>query len=239
MQIYCLVKRVLDYQSKFVTDGKKVYSESGKFIINPFDEIAVEEAIRKKEQGICSRVTVVSVGSDEQAIRYAMSMGADDGVLLKCSEELTSIQTSQVLVNYFQGVDFSVIFAGKQAIDTDSSQVAARVAAGLGCSFAAYASKIDFNGDEIVVEKEVDDGIEVVSLRKPCVITVDLRLNTPRFPPLPAVLKAKQKPLEVIEITPIIDDSIELVNLEIPAKQRQRKLTQSVEEFVNELKRIL
>ncbi|MCS6893511.1 MAG: electron transfer flavoprotein subunit beta/FixA family protein [Deltaproteobacteria bacterium] len=239
MEVLCLAKRVLDYQSKLSISDMRVLSESGRYILNPFDEIAIEEAVRWKEKGLVNKIIVLSVGEDEQAIRYGLSMGADCGVLIKTPEVNDPLFVSKTIFNYCKGRDFKIILAGKQAIDTDSGQIPARVASLLNWPFIPYASKIDIYDSTVVVEKEVDKGIEVVSARIPCVITVDLRLNTPRFPPLPAVLKAKQKPVDVVQPDFEAGQVIEIQSLQIPTKVRQRRQTTSVSEFVDEIKKIL
>ncbi|MCS6961752.1 MAG: electron transfer flavoprotein subunit beta/FixA family protein [Deltaproteobacteria bacterium] len=239
MRILCLCKRVLDYQTRLTISGTQVISDNGKFILNPFDEIAVEEAVRLKESGVASELVALSVGSDEQPVRYALSMGCDKGILIKSEETSDPVYVSSVIADYIKNQVFDLVLCGKQAIDTDSGQIPGRIAGLLNWPFVAYASKITCNQNNIIVEKEVDQGIEVVETPLPAIVTVDLRLNTPRFPPLPAVLKAKSKPLEVITTDMLSNPSVTVMSLSIPSKERKRQVVDNVDDFLKILSQAL
>lgn len=239
MRVLCLCKKVFDYQSRLSVQGTQVLPENGKYIINPFDEIAVEEAVRLKEAGLVSEIVALSVGIDEQPIRYALSMGCDRGVLIRSDEYSDPQVVSKLIVDYVSKNDFKLLLCGKQAIDTDSGQIPGRVAGILSWRLLSYASKIQLQPDCVVVEKEVDKGIEVIKAPLPAVITVDLRLNTPRLPPLPAVLKAKSKPLDVIQPEISYESQLFVLHHDIPKRERKKQVVKTVDEFYSILKEVL
>lgn len=241
MKVLVCIKRVLDYQFKLYVDALEVRNEGDKFIMSLFDEIAVEEAVRLKEAGLASSVVVVSVGQKEAEaqLRYALSMGCDEAFLITGLKTGHPRSVAKALSRFAQQIAPSIILMGKQAIDTDSSQVPQRLAAELNWDFAGFASKISVADGAVEVEKEVDYGIEVVRVQIPCVISVDLRLNSPRLPPLPAVLKAKSKPLNEIDAHSLnVEDDADytLVSRELFKQQRLQKEVKSVDELVSELR---
>jgi electron transfer flavoprotein beta subunit len=203
MKVLVAVKRVVDFNVKIrvKSDGSGVELASVKMSMNPFDEIAVEEAVRLKEKGKVSEIVAVSVGpaKSQETIRTALSMGADRGILVETPDNLSiePLAVAKLLKGVIAVEQPSFIILGKQAIDDDCGQTGQMLAALLGWPQATFASKIVVESDAALVTREVDGGLETLSLRLPAVITTDLRLNEPRYPSLPNIMKAKKKPLEV------------------------------------------
>lgn len=220
MKILVPIKRVPDYQARIKVkgDGSGIETEGIKWIVNPFDEIAVEEALRLKEGGKASEVIVVSVGPQDVAtqLRYAMAMGADSGILVTTSGEVDSDLASRILVEIFRRGEYGLILMGKQAIDSDASQTPQLLAARLNLPQACFASKVVLEGDRAVVTREVDGGLETIRVPVPAVISTDLRLNEPRYASLPGIMKAKKKPLEEIPI--------ESLGVDVSCKVRVRRM---------------
>ncbi len=203
MKVLVAVKRVVDFNVKIrvKSDGSGVELASVKMSMNPFDEIAVEEAVRLKEKGKVSEIVAVSIGpaKSQETIRTALSMGADRGILVETPDNLTvePLAVAKLLKGVIGAEQPSFIILGKQAIDDDFGQTGQMLAALLGWPQATFASKIVVENDAALVTREVDGGLETLRLRLPAVITTDLRLNEPRYPSLPNIMKAKKKPLEV------------------------------------------
>jgi electron transfer flavoprotein beta subunit len=203
MKVLVAVKRVVDFNVKIrvKSDGSGVELASVKMSMNPFDEIAVEEAVRLKEKGKVSEIVAVSIGpaKSQETIRTALSMGADRGILVETPENLTvePLTVAKLLKGVIAAEQPAFIILGKQAIDDDYGQTGQMLAALLGWPQATFASKILVESDAALVTREVDGGLETLRLRLPAVITTDLRLNEPRYPSLPNIMKAKKKPLEV------------------------------------------
>jgi electron transfer flavoprotein beta subunit len=203
MKVLVAVKRVVDFNVKIrvKSDGSGVELASVKMSMNPFDEIAVEEAVRLKEKGIVTEIVAVSIGpsKSQETIRTALSMGADRGILVETPEGLAiePLAVAKLLKGVIAAEKPSCIILGKQAIDDDCGQTGQMLAALLGWPQATFASKIVLEGDGALVTREVDGGLETLRLKLPAVITTDLRLNEPRYPSLPNIMKAKKKPLEV------------------------------------------
>ncbi len=204
MKIFVPLKRVPDYQAKVRVkpDGSGIITDGVKWIVNPFDEIAVEEALRLKEAGKATEVVVACVGPSDTAaqLRYAMAMGADRGMLATYDGPLDSDLASRALAALYKREEFGLIIMGKQAIDSDAGQTAQLIAERLGLAQACFASKVVLEDSAVVVTREIDGGLEVLRVPLPCVISTDLRLNEPRYAPLPGIMKAKKKPLEEIPI---------------------------------------
>jgi electron transfer flavoprotein beta subunit len=204
MKIFVPVKRVPDYQAKIKVkpDGSGIETDGIKWIVNPFDEIAVEEALRLKEAGKATEVVVVGIGPDDVAtqLRYAMAMGADSGVLVKYGGEIDSDLASRVLAAVYRQGEYGLVLMGKQSIDSDASQTPQLLATRLGLPQACFASKLVLEGGTLTVSREVDGGLETVRLPAPAVVSTDLRLNEPRYASLPGIMKAKKKPLTEIAI---------------------------------------
>lgn len=242
MKILVPLKRVPDYQAKIKVkaDGSGIETEGTKWIVNPFDEIAVEEAIRLKEAGKATEVVVVSVGHADvqQQMRYAMAMGADSGILVQTDRPVDSDLASRALVEVFKRGAYGLVILGKQAIDSDCSQTPQLLAARLNLPQACFASKVVIDAGFATVTREVDGGLETIKLPMPCVISTDLRLNEPRYAPLPGIMKAKKKPLEEIKLEDLgLDLSLRLKvhKLTPPSKRQAGRKVQSVEELVKAL----
>lgn len=202
MKILVPVKRVIDYNVKVrvKTDGTGVDLANVKMSMNPFDEIAVEEAVRLKEKGVATEVIAVSCGDAkcQETLRTALAIGADRGILVETSEELQPLAVAKLLKALVDKEQPSLIILGKQAIDDDANQTGQMLAALADLPQATFASKVDVDGDRVTVTREVDGGLETLSLIVPAVITTDLRLNEPRYVTLPNIMKAKKKPLDTV-----------------------------------------
>src|SRR6185295_2703757 len=199
MKILVPVKRVVDYNVKIrvKSDGSGVELANVKMSMNPFDEIAVEEAIRLKEKGQATEIVVVSVGPAQAAetIRTGLAMGADRGILVKTDTMPEPLAVAKILKAIVDEEQPGLVILGKQAIDDDSNQVGQMLAALTGRPQGTFASKVEIDGDSVKVTRAVDGGLETVSLKSPAIVTTDLRLNEPRYASLPNIMKAKAKPL--------------------------------------------
>lgn len=202
MKILTAVKRVLDFNIKvrLKEDGTNVDLASAKMAMNPFDEIAVEEAVRLKEAGIADEVIAVSLGtkSCQETLRSALAMGADRAILVECNAELQPLAVAKLLAAIAQREEPDLIILGKQAIDDDACQTGQMVAALLDWPQATFASRLEISGTCAIVEREIDGGRETLQMPLPCLVTTDLRLNEPRYVTLPNIMKAKTKPLAVV-----------------------------------------
>ncbi len=200
MKILVPVKRVVDYNVKVRVkpDGTGVDLANVKMSMNPFDEIAVEEAIRLKEKGTASEVIVVSVGPQQaqETIRTALAMGADRGILVKVDGEVEPLAVAKILKAIAEAEQPQLVILGKQAIDDDSNQTGQMLAALLGWAQGTFASKVAPEGDSVSVTREIDGGLQTVKLKLPAIVTTDLRLNEPRYASLPNIMKAKKKPID-------------------------------------------
>lgn len=199
MKALVTVKRVIDYNVKprVKADGTGVDLANVKMSMNPFDEIAVEEALRLREKGAVSEVVVVSVGPAKatETLRTALAMGADRAILVQTDDEVEPLAVAKIIKAIADEEAPGLIITGKQAIDDDSNQTGQMIAALLGRGQGTFANEITVEGDHVVVKREIDGGLETVSLPLPAVITADLRLNEPRYASLPNIMKAKSKPL--------------------------------------------
>ncbi len=202
MRILVPVKRVVDYNVKVrvKADGSGVDMANVKMSMNPFDEIAVEEAVRLKEAGIATEVVVVSagVGSCQETLRTAMAIGADRGILIQTEAELQPLAVAKLLRAVCEKENPQLVLCGKQAIDDDASQTGQMLAALLNWPQATYASKLTVANGLAVVAREIDGGVETIQVSLPAVVTTDLRLNEPRYSTLPNIMKAKKKPLDTL-----------------------------------------
>jgi electron transfer flavoprotein beta subunit len=200
MKIMVPVKRVIDSNVKVrvKSDGSGVDLTNVKMSMNPFCEIAVEEAVRIKERGEASEVVAVSIGNakTQDTLRTALAMGADRAILVKTDETVEPLSVAKLLKAVAETEKPDIVILGKQAIDDDCNQTGQMLAGLLGAPQGTFASKIELNGDKVKVTREVDGGLETVELTKPAVITTDLRLNEPRYASLPNIMKAKKKPIE-------------------------------------------
>ena len=199
MKALVCVKRVIDYNVKprVKSDGTGVDLANVKMSMNPFDEIAVEEAIRLKEKGVVSEIVAVSVGpaKAQETLRTALAMGADRAILVQTDDEVEPLAVAKIIKAIADEEQPGLIVTGKQAIDDDSNQVGQMVAALLGRPQGTFANEVAVEGDSVVVKREIDGGLETVKLALPAVVTTDLRLNEPRYASLPNIMKAKSKPL--------------------------------------------
>jgi electron transfer flavoprotein beta subunit len=199
MKIVVPVKRVIDYNVKprVKADGTGVDLANVKMSMNPFDEIAVEEAIRLKEKGVASEIVAVSVGpaKAQETLRTALAMGADRAILVQTDDEVEPLAVAKILKAIADEEQPGLVILGKQAIDDDSSQTGQMLAALLGRPQGTFASEVTVDGDSVTVKREVDGGLETVKLALPAIVTTDLRLNEPRYASLPNIMKAKSKPL--------------------------------------------
>ena len=199
MKALVCVKRVIDYNVKprVKGDGTGVDLANVKMSMNPFDEIAVEEAIRLKEKGVVSEIVAVSVGpaKAQETLRTALAMGADRAILVQSDDEVEPLAVAKIVKGIADEEQPGLIITGKQAIDEDSNQVGQMVAALLGRPQGTFANEVTVDGDAVVVKREIDGGLETVRLALPAVVTTDLRLNEPRYASLPNIMKAKSKPL--------------------------------------------
>ena len=205
MKILIGIKRVVDYNVRIrvLPDGSGVDTDGVKMSVNPFDEIALEEALRIKEAGNADEVIVVSVGGDEcqQQLRTGLAMGADRAIQIQTSESLQPLSVARAFLKIIEREDPGLVILGKQAIDDDNSQTGQMLAALWDRPQATFASGLVINGNTATVTREVDAGLETIEVDLPAVVTVDLRLNEPRFVKLPDIMKAKRKPLDVVPLS--------------------------------------
>jgi electron transfer flavoprotein beta subunit len=243
MKVLVPVKRVVDYNVKVrvKADQSGVETANVKMSMNPFDEIAVEEAIRLREAGVVSEIIAVSVGVQQcqETIRTALAMGADRGILVQTDEAVEPIGVARILKAICAQEQPGLIILGKQAIDGDHSQTGQMLAAMLGWPQGTFANKLAVDGDRIKVTREVDGGLETVDLKLPAVITTDLRLNEPRFASLPNIMKAKKKPLDAmtpadleVDVTP----RNKVLKVEEPEKRAAGVRVEDVTALVDKLK---
>jgi electron transfer flavoprotein beta subunit len=243
MKVLVPIKRVVDYNIKVrvKADQTGVDIANVKMSMNPFDEIAVEEAIRLKEKGTVTEIIVVSIGvaKCEEVIRTAMAMGADRGILIQTEEETQPLTVAKVLKAVIAHEKPNFVLMGKQAIDDDCNQTGQMLAALLGWAQATFASKIDIAGTTATVSRETDAGIETIDVKLPAIITADLRLNEPRYAALPNIMKARSKPLDKKNISDYgVDTTLRIKTLKVedPPKRIGGKKVASVEELVTTLK---
>ena len=242
MKILVSVKRVVDYnvKIKIKSDNSGVDLENIKMAMNPFDEIAVEEAVRLKEKNICKEITVISVGSQksEETIRTALAMGADKGILVETNEDMQPLEVAKILNEIVKKNNPDLVLMGKQAIDDDSNQTGQMLAALLGWPQGTFVSKLEINSQEINVTREIDGGLETLTIKLPAVVTTDLRLNEPRYASLPNIMKAKQKPIERIKLNNLNVDTkqrIKILEITEPPKKKAGIKVKNVEELVSRL----
>ncbi|ATE63077.1 electron transfer flavoprotein subunit beta/FixA family protein [Rhizorhabdus dicambivorans] len=243
MKVLVPVKRVIDYNVKprVKMDGSGVDLANVKMSMNPFDEIAVEEAIRLKEKGVATEIVAVSIGEQkaQETLRTALAMGADRAILIVSETEVEPLGVAKLLAKIVEEEAPGLVILGKQAIDDDSNQTGQMLAALTGRPQGTFASKVEVEGDSVKVTREVDGGLETVSLKTPAIITTDLRLNEPRYASLPNIMKAKSKPLA--QKTPAdygVDVSPRLKTLKVsePPKRSAGIKVADVDELVAKLK---
>jgi electron transfer flavoprotein beta subunit len=243
MKILVGIKRVVDYnvRVRVLPNGTGVDTDGVKMSVNPFDEIALEEALRLKEAGKASEVIVVSVGGEEcqQQLRTGLAMGADRAIQVNSTGPMQPLAAARVLLKVIEREQPGLVLLGKQAIDDDNNQTGQMLAGLWNRPQATFASKLEVEGEQATVTREVDAGLETISIDLPAVVTVDLRLNEPRFVKLPDIMKAKRKPLDVLQLEELAIDAGPGFTVEkySPPPQRQKGImVESAEQLVQELK---
>lgn len=243
MKLLVGVKRVVDYNIKVrvKADGTGVELANVKMSMNPFDEIAVEEAVRQKEAGKVSEVIAVSIGPQaaQETLRTALAMGADRALLIKTDETIEPLTVAKIFQALVNEEKPGMVMFGKQAIDDDSNQTGQMVAALLGWGQATFASKLEIQGSEAFVTREVDGGLQTIAVKLPAVLTTDLRLNEPRYATLPNIMKAKKKPIEektLADLGLVNEHRLNVLKVEEPAARKAGVKVGSVTELVTKLK---
>ncbi|MEN3748643.1 electron transfer flavoprotein subunit beta/FixA family protein [Sphingomonas sp. HF-S3] len=244
MKVLVPVKRVLDYNVKprVKADGTGVDLANVKMSMNPFDEIAIEEAVRLKEKGAATEVVVVTIGvpkAETDVLLTARAMGADRAILIVSEDEVEPLGVAKLLKAVCDEEQPGLVILGKQAIDDDSNQTGQMLAALLGWPQGTFANKVEVTGDRIVVTREVDGGLETVDLKAPAIVTTDLRLNEPRYATLPNIMKAKSKPVAKKTVADYgIDVAPRLKTLKVvePAKRQAGVKVADVDELIGKLK---
>ncbi len=243
MKVLVPVKRVVDFNVKIrvKSDGSGVELANVKMSMNPFDEIAVEEAIRMKEAGKAEEIIVVSIGPQQaqETLRTALAMGADRGILVQVDGVVEPLAVAKILKGVVEAEAPGLVILGKQAIDDDSNQTGQMLAALLGWAQGTFASKIVIEGDHAKVTREVDGGLQTVELKLPAIVTTDLRLNQPRYASLPNIMKAKKKPIDMksaadygVDTTP----RLEVMETREPPRRQAGVKVASVADLVDKLK---
>ncbi len=243
MKVLVAVKRVVDYNVKVrpKSDGSGADLANVKMSINPFCEIAVEEAVRLKEKGVATEIIVVSMGDKacQEQIRTALALGADRGILVETDAELQPLAIAKLLKAIVDKESPSLVILGKQAIDGDNNQTGQMLAALAGMAQGTFASEVVVDGGKVNVTREVDGGLQTIALNLPAVVTTDLRLNEPRYASLPNIMKAKKKPLDVttpadlgVDVAP----RLTTVRVEPPADRKAGVKVESVAQLVDKLK---
>ena len=242
MKVLVPVKRVIDYNVKIrvKADQTGVETANVKMSMNPFDEIAVEEAVRLQEIGTATEVIAVSIGPQQcqETIRTALAMGADRGILIQTDDEVQPLAVAKLLKAVVDKESPDLVILGKQAIDDDSNQTGQMLAALLGWSQATFASNIELNGDSANITREVDGGLETVKVSMPCIVTTDLRLNEPRYASLPNIMKAKKKPIDQMAPADLsVDIAPRLTTLKVvePPKREAGVMVEDVAQLVDKL----
>ncbi|MFT3972116.1 MAG: electron transfer flavoprotein subunit beta/FixA family protein [Amaricoccus sp.] len=247
MKVLVAVKRVIDFnvKARVKADGSGIDLANVKMSMNPFDEIAVEEAIRLREKGAASEVVVVSIGvkQAQETLRTALAMGADRAILVVAADDVSTdiepLAVAKILAKVVEAEGPQLVIAGKQAIDNDMNATGQMLAALLGWGQAAFASKVEIESGAAKVTREVDGGLQTIEVRLPAIVTADLRLNEPRYASLPNIMKAKKKPLEEktpadygVDVTP----RLEVISVREPEGRKAGIKVGSVDELVSKLK---
>jgi len=237
------LKRVVDYNVRIRVkpDGSGVVTDGVKMSINPFDEIALEEALRIKERGDAEQVIAVTIGPADcqQQLRTALAMGADRAILIECDTEISSLTAAKILLKQAQKEEAELVLLGKQAIDDDCSQTGQMLATLWQRPQATFASKLEISGNTATVTREVDAGLEVIEVDLPAVVTTDLRLNEPRYVKLPDIMKAKKKPLETIAIADFgveLKSKVTASKWEVPSERAKGIMVKNVDALISALK---
>ncbi len=243
MKILVPIKRVVDYNVKVrpKAEGTGVDLANVKMSINPFCEIAVEEAVKLKEAGIAEEVVVVTIGvaKSQEQIRAAMAVGADRGILIETEENLQPLAIAKVLKHIYEKEQPKLVILGKQSIDGDNNQTGQMLSALCGLPQGTFASEVKVDADTVEVTREIDGGLQTVKLTLPAVVTTDLRLNEPRYAALPNIMKAKKKPLETIALDDLgvdVAPRVELLSVSLPEERSAGVKVADVDELLDKLK---
>lgn len=243
MKIFVAVKRVIDFTThiRIKSDESGVETANVKMTMNPFDEIAVEEAVRLKEKGIAKEIIVVTIGVTQcqETLRSALAMGADRGILVETDQEIQPLATAKILKAIIEKESPALVILGKQAVDTDNNQAGQMLAGLMQWPQGTFASKLTIIDDKVEVMREIDGGLETLMLKMPAVITTDLRLNEPRYLSLPNIVQAKRKPIVIMPIQELnVDATPRLKTLKVtaPEKRRAGVKVADVAELVQKLK---
>ena len=243
MKILVAIKRVVDYNVKvhIKPDGSNVEIDGVKMSVNPFDENAIEEALKLKEKGVATEIVAVSLGTaaNQDVLRHGLAMGADRAVLIESDEELQPLAVAKLLKALVEREQPGLVMLGKQAVDDDAGQTGQMLAALLNYPQATYVSALTVNGNEVVATREVDGGTETIGLNLPAVITADLRLNQPRFVKLPNLMMARKKPIETIKATDLGVDTkprLQLLKVSEPPARKAGIKVSSVQELLTKLR---
>ena len=243
MKILVPIKRVVDYNVKVrpLSDNSNVDLNNVKMSVNPFCEIAVEEAVRLKESGQATEVVVVTVGSDEsqEQLRACLALGADRAILAQSETLLEPLAIAKVLVKIVNSENPNLIILGKQAIDGDNNQTGQMLASLLNIPQATFASELKIDTDKALVTREIDGGLQTISVNLPAVVTTDLRLNEPRYASLPNIMQAKKKDLDIQNVSDLgidVSNRTSILSVELPPKREAGVMVESVEELVEKLK---
>ncbi|STX28245.1 electron transfer flavoprotein subunit beta [Legionella beliardensis] len=242
MKILVAIKRVIDpyVKIRIKPDHTGVETQNVKMSINPFDEIALEEAIRLREQNIASEVIAVTIGNDlaQETLRHALALGADRAILIKSEKAYCSLNIAKILQTIVNQEQPELVLMGKQTIDGDNNQTPQMLAALLNWSQATYASKILIEGKSLTVTREIDGGLETLTMNLPAVVSTDLRLNEPRYASLPNIMKAKRKPLDILEVDSLqldLKDHIQILSVKPPSARTAGVILDSVKTLVEKL----
>tara|TARA_B100001027_G_scaffold216150_1_gene191703 strand:+ start:398 stop:1207 length:810 start_codon:yes stop_codon:yes gene_type:complete len=243
MKALVCVKRVIDYNVKIRVkpDKSGVEKDNVKMSMNPFDEIAVEEAVKCKENEKVTEIVILSIGdqNSKETIRSGLAMGGDRGILVKTSSELEPLNVAKIIKKIVDKEKPDLVFMGKQAIDDDSNQTGQMLSQLTNYSQATFASNVEFNGDLLNVTREIDGGLETISVRIPCIITTDLRLNEPRYASLPNIMKARQKKIEEIDVNTFgidLGNRLDIIEVSDPPEREPGVKVKNVDDLISKLK---
>ena len=242
MKVLVPVKRVIDYNVKVrvKADGSGVDLANVKMSMNPFDEIAVEEAVKMKEKEIAKEIVVISIGAEacKETIRSGLAMGADRGIHINSDEDLEPLNISKILMKIVENEKPDIVLMGKQAIDDDSNQTGQMLAALSGFSQATFASKVEKVDNFLNVTREIDGGLETLKLSLPCIITTDLRLNEPRYASLPNIMKARQKKIDSIDVSTLgldLSPRLSVIEVNDPPERKAGIMVKDIDELMEKL----
>lgn len=246
MKVLVAVKRVVDYNVKVrvKSDGSGVDLANVKMSMNPFDEIAVEEAVRLKEKGTAAEVVVVTVGSKlcQDTLRQALALGADRAIHVEAEDTLESLTVAKALKHLINEEKPNLVVLGKQAIDDDCNQVGQMLAALLDWPQGTFISSLEIKGNEATISREVDGGLEHIKLTLPAIVTTDLRLNTPRYATLPNIMKAKQKPLATVPLDSMGLDGksrLKVIKVSEPPVRKGGHKVSEVQEIIDQIRKVI